>query len=185
MNFKLLCSLIILIFSFTLVYGQKVTSFTEKKEYKIEEKITVEFEVNAEVDSNTSLICNGFTILKGPSKSTSYSINNGKIANSYRLTYVLKANRVGEIWVPSPYFYIKGKPEMGPIIVLKISGNNLSEEELKKLQIDSFRESYVKPSGTLRYVVGDSLGYIEVYNVPNWDFVRALTTEEVIKLKQK
>ena len=40
-----------------------------------------------------------------------------------------------------------GKPEMGPIIVLKISGENLSEEELKKLQIDSFRESYVKPNG--------------------------------------
>ncbi|HNP99616.1 MAG TPA: BatD family protein, partial [Bacteroidia bacterium] len=138
MNAKTLCSFIILAFSFTLVYGQKVTSFTEKKDYKIEEKITVEFEVKAEVDSNTNLICDGFTIVKGPSKSTSYSITNGKIENSYRLTYVLKANRVGEIWVPSPYFYIMGKPEMGPIIVLKISGENLSEEELKKLQIDSF-----------------------------------------------
>ena len=98
-----LCSFIILAFSFTLVYGQKVTSFTEKKDYKIEEKITVEFEVKAEVDSNTNLICDGFTIVKGPSKALLIPITNGKIENSYRLTYVLKANRVGEIWVPTVF----------------------------------------------------------------------------------
>ena len=146
MSRTILC-FFIMVLNFSTVFGQKVKSSSDKKSYKIEEKITLEFEVKASVDSISNLQTQGFFIVSGPNKST-------------------------------------GEEYKAPTLTVTITGENLTEAEMKKLEFDRFRENSIKPTGTLRYVLSDSLGYIESYDVPTWKFIRSLTQDEILQLKK-
>lgn len=50
----------------TVCYGQNVTARTQKKDYKIDETITIVFEVNAMVDSTDRIKGTNFKIISGP-----------------------------------------------------------------------------------------------------------------------
>ena len=174
----------IMVLNFSTVFGQKVKSSSDKKSYKIEEKITLEFEVKASVDSISNLQTQGFFIVSGPNKSTSYSIIDGKTEKNFNLKYVIKASQAGKLSISSPSFYILGEEYKAPTLTVTITGENLTEAEMKKLEFDRFRENSIKPTGTLRYVLSDSLGYIESYDVPTWKFIRSLTQDEILQLKK-
>ena len=185
MNYKTLIIIFLTPFSMTSAFGQIVKSSTEKREYKIDETITINFEAKLKVDSTTKLVVNNFIVMTGPEISSTYSITDGKKENSYHLSYKIKATRVGKLIIASPDFYAQGELYIALPITLSITGENMTTAELKKIELDRFRENFVKPTGTLRYVLFDSLGYIEAYDSPNWNFVRALTIEEIEQLKKK
>ena len=77
---KVLMSAAFMFIASTAIYAQDVTLKTEKKEYKIDENITLVFEVKATVDSETTLNGTNFTLIDGPKKRLATTTKDGKLA---------------------------------------------------------------------------------------------------------
>jgi len=177
--------LLIALVSSITIYGQNVSIKTEKAEYKIEETIILVFEVKAKVDSVSKLAVGNYRIINGPSKSQSVSTINEETTFIYNLIYEIKANSTGTIEIISPTFYIENQELKAEILNLTISGNKLTEKEIDEIKFNEFINESIKPSGTIRYVLSDSYGYIEKFNNIEWTFERRLKKKEIRKLRKK
>lgn len=174
-----------LLFIFSVANAQEVTVKTDKAEYKMGERIYLEYEVKAKVDSTGKLPLMNFTIANGPNTSSSISIINGQTTYTYRLNYVINAQQTGNIEIKSPIFFIKNEKQKAESIHIKITGENLTEKEIDQIKFDEFRESLVKPEGTLRFVLSDKYGYVEEFKNNNWVQMRRMTKKEIAKFRKK
>jgi len=169
----------------TTVSGQNVSVKTDKADYKMEETIDLVFEVHAKVDSVGKLAVGNYRIINGPRKSQSFSTINGETTLIYILTFEIKANYPGTIEIISPTFYIENQELKAEILNLTISGNKLTEKEIDEIKFNEFINESIKPSGTIRYVLSDSYGYIEKFNNIEWTFERRLKKKKLENLEKK
>lgn len=182
---KRILFVLIHLFLFTHAYAQKVVSNTEKKEYKIEEKIMVDFEVKSLVDSTSKFMEGNYKITSGPMKSKSTSSINGKTESTFKLSYEIKALNIGKVKIESPVFYINGEANKAPSIELSIIDDDLTSKEIDEMGYKEFLNSNYTANGTLRYVLNEKYGYLEEFQNVKWEFVRRMTSKEIAKLKVK
>jgi hypothetical protein len=169
---------------YTVSYGQHVSVKTEKKNYKIDETITLIFEVNSNVDSSGLIKGTNFKILKGPRKNQSVSTINGQTNISYSLTYEIQAEKPGKLEIISPTFYIDNKEYKANDILLSISGIKLTDKEIDEINFNEFKDNSIRPNGTLRFIITSEFGYIEEFKDFQWKFKRRLTKKEIAKLSK-
>lgn len=163
---------------YTKILCQEVNTILERNEIKIDEEFDLTFEVNAFIVSFDIKI-DDFTIVKGPKKEISSSIIKGKYEFSYKLIYTLKPQKPGFFTIPNPVFYSKNGKIIGKEINIKVIDKQLSDKELYDNKLKEFMKMEKKPKGTLRYIIKDNLGYIEVFGDSEWEFLRYLTKKEI------
>ena len=182
---KLIMNAALFFFAATAIYAQDVTLKTEKKEYKIDETITLVFEIKAKVDSEGSLSGTNFTVIDGPKKRQSTATKDGKTIMTYTSTYRIKANSPGLMSLVSPTFYLNGQEKNAGNFTLKVKDDKLTEVEKDEINFNEFKENATKHNGALRYVVSDNFGFIEQFNGSQWEFKRRLSKEELTILIKK
>lgn len=169
----------------TTTYGQNVTIKTAKNEYKIDETITLIYEIKAKVDSVGKLKGENFEIINNPKKSQSVSVIDGQTSLTYNLTYKIKAVTPGTIEIISPIFYANNQEFVAKKLSLTISGDKLSDREIEENNFNEFKDNSNRPpNGTLRYVLSDTFGYVEEFNNFKWTFKRRLTKKEIKRLRE-
>jgi hypothetical protein len=183
MNMKAHFLILVILLVIKAASAQEVISMVEKTDYDINEMIQVKFEMKSKVDSMSKCKVDGFYVVTGPVKNTSSTMIEGKTENRFNLEYEIKAKQSGKLTLSSPVFYFQGKAYKAKDIVLNISGKSLSEAELKKIEFDDFRNKSAKPDGTIRYVLTEDMGYVEVYLDGHWKLLRALSKKEIKRLK--
>ncbi|TVR79519.1 MAG: hypothetical protein EA412_06315 [Chitinophagaceae bacterium] len=161
------------------VFGQEVEIQIVEKELKLHEQIQFSYFLNVEVDSFTSIEANDFIITSGPSQSKSTRVVNLERSHEFSLTYVIRPLKTGELSIKPPIFYTDSGIIIPDTIKLTISEENLTPEEIREMNFKLFKEQARKPEGTLRYVVGEEFGYIEVYRNIGWEFLRELNKREL------
>jgi hypothetical protein len=166
-------------------YGQELLVKTEKTTYKIDETITVVFEINAKVDSVGQFFENNFRILNKPSQSSQSSTVNGETSYFFSVTYELKAIVPGKIEIISPIFYLENREQKTEKLMLTISGSKLNQQEIEDINFKVFVDSAIKPNGTLRYVIAGNFGYVEEYNEAQWIYKRRLSKREVKRMGKR
>ena len=175
----------ILLFISTSFYAQDVTLKTEKREYKIDEAITLVFEVKAKVDSEGALSGTNFTILDGPKKRQFTATKDGVTTQTYTSTYKIKGNSPGLVSIVSPTFNYNSQEKTAGKITLKVIDDKLTASEKDEINFNEFRENASKHNGALRFIVTDNFGFIEKFNGSQWEFVRRLSKDEVTTMSKK
>ncbi len=169
----------------TIFYGQEVILKTAKKQYKIDETITLVFEVNAKVDSETTLTGTNFTLVDGPKKRLATTTKDGETSTTFTSTYNIKANSPGTVEIISPTFHFNNQEKSAGNFAFKISDHKLTESELDEINFNKFKENSAKEKGSVRFVLSGNFGFIEKFNGSKWEFKRRLTKEEVEDLAKK
>lgn len=175
----------LMLFFSNVFYGQEVLVKTEKSVYKIDEPITLVYEVKAKVDSQGMLNGTNFTLIDGPKNKQSTSTRGDVTSITFTATYRIKANSPGTIEVISPLFNFDNLQKKAPNLVLKISDSKLTDQEIDEINFKEFQNNSSKQKDALRFVVSDRFGYIEQFNGSQWEFKRRLSKEEVENLNKK
>lgn len=173
-----------LIFSSAAIFGQEAKVKTDKEKYKFDEVIEVTFELNAKYDSISLPEFEGFKLINGPTKSSSYSVNNGKETIVESRMYELRPLQSGRLNIYSPTYFIDGKTIKGEPVEINVDPSNLSAKELEEKATQEFIEDRIKPKGTTRIIIHDNKGYLEVFGETEWEFHRRLTTKEIKRIKK-
>lgn len=181
---SLMSAALLLIFS-TAFYAQEVSIKTEKKEYKIDEIITLIYEVKAKVDSQTALNGTNFTLVDGPKNRQSTTNKGTETTITFTSTYRVKANAPGTVEVFSPTFNFNNLQKKAENLVVKVSDKKLTEIEKDEINFNEFKDNSAKLKGTMRFVLSDNFGYIEKFNGSQWEFHRRLSKDEVDNLAKK
>ena len=187
--------LLLVLISNSYSYGQTAIVSTEKTEYKTNEEIEIQYEINQIVDSVSYLKEQGFYVIDKPTKSLSSTKNTQytgtaseikTIVSEYSSTYRYKiiAIQPGELKILSPTFYINGIGITADSIKLKITGKALNADELENLKLNIFICSSVIPDGTIKITYSDKYGFIEKYYDSKWHIERKLTNKEIKKYKK-
>lgn len=181
---SLMSAALILLFSIA-IYAQEVVVKAEKSEYKIDEIITLVYEVKAKVDSQTPLSGTNFTLVDGPKNRQSTTTRDSETSITFTSTYRIKTNTAGKVEVISPTFNFNSIQKKAPNLILKVSNAKLTDIEKDQINFNEFKENSAKLKGTMRFVVSDNFGYIENFNGSQWEFNRRLSKEEVENLAKK
>lgn len=120
----------------------------------------------------------------GPSENRSMLNVKGVFEYNFEARYLIKAKKTGKLKIIPPKFYSDSLELQGNETFIEITGDPLSSEELKQLKFNKFVEDYIKPKGTKRYIINDSIGYIDIFGESTWEYYRELTKKELKKLKQ-
>ncbi len=182
---KSLMSAALILLVSTLFYGQDVILKTEKKHYKIDETITLVFEIKAKVDSESTLNGANFTLIDGPKKRQSTTTKDGQTSTTFTATYRIKANSPGIVTVISPTFHFNNQEKGAGKFTFKVIDNRLSDIEKDEINFNEFKEKSAKLNGAVRFVLSDNYGFIEKFNGAQWEFKRRLSKEEVESLSKK
>ena len=181
---SLMSAALILLFS-TAIYAQEVSIKTEKKEYKIDEIITLVYEVKVKVDSQTPLSGSNFTLVDGPKNRQSTTTRDSETTITFTTTYRVKANSPGTVEVISPTFNFNNIQKKAAKLILQVSDAKLTDLEKDQINFNEFKHNSAKSKGTTRFVISDEFGYIEKFNGSQWEFDRRLSKEEVENLAKK
>lgn len=164
---------------------KKLPLKSKKKEYKIDETISLIYEVDASIDSVGKLENGDFEVVMGPSKTSSFSMLNNVPSYTFTLKYRISPNFPGKQKIKSPLFFIDGKVLRAKDLKLNIANDRLTAKEQEEIEFNKFRNGPKEIQGTLRYIVSDTFGYIEKYYDDEWQFQRRLTTEELQNLQKQ
>ena len=122
--------LIALLFQSLLLLAQTTfTASVSKNKVGVNEQFTLTFSINADGDRFAAPKLSNFSILAGPSTSSSTTIINGKMSKENSYTYYLRAKKVGIYTIGSAYITVNGKEyrtQNISIQVLKSSPKNTS-----------------------------------------------------------
>ena len=182
---KVLMSAAFMFIASTAIYAQDVTLKTEKKEYKIDENITLVFEVKATVDSETTLNGTNFTLIDGPKKRLATTTKDGQTSTTFTSTYTIKANSPGLVEIVSPKFHFNDQDKSAGNFIFKVSDAKLTEKEMDEINFNKFKENASQEKGILRFVVSDNFGFVEKFSGTKWEFKRRLSKEELEDLVKK
>ena len=163
--------------------GQEVEILLNKQEYKAGEQIGITFQINTHVDSVGQTDFSDFDLLAGPSQTNSMSMINGVGSSVFQVSYVLKAKRTGTFKIKSPKFYQGNGVFIGKDATISVKGK-ISEEDIRKVELERFANNPFKPRGTKRYNLSGQVGYIEVFNGFTWEYYRELSQKEIKRLKK-
>lgn len=167
-----------------LSYGQIISIKTDKEEYKIDEQIEVSFEIDSKADSIVLPLFEDFIIDSGPNKRSSLSTINGETTGTYAWAYKIRPKKSGVVIIQSPLFYIDSLQVKGENRSIHILKSKLSKAEIKEIEFLSFKNNAIKPKGTLRYILNDEFGYIEVFGDLAWEFHRKMTAKEIKRMRK-
>jgi hypothetical protein len=173
--------LLLALISNSYSYGQKAIVSTENTEYKTNEEIEIEYEINQIVDSIIIMKQDGFYLIKYPLKISGRSTIDE--ITTYKTQYIhhIIAIQPGELKIPSPTFYINGIAIKADSIILNITGEKLNSAQLKEIEFKIFKRQSFIPEGTTRVTSSDKYGFIEEYHNSDWHIVRKLTDKEIRK----
>ncbi len=182
---KSIMSAALIFFICTAVYAQDVTFRTEKKQYKIDEAITLIFEVKATVDSETPLKGTNFTLIDGPRKRLATTTNDGQTSTTFTSIYTIKAISPGIVEVISPIFRFNNQEKSAGQFSIKVTSDKLTETEIDEIKFNKFKENAAKQKDVVRYVIFDDLGFTEKFNGSKWEFIKRLSKEEISSLSKE
>jgi hypothetical protein len=172
----------------TLVYNsafsQSIESILKKDFYKIDEEFLILFESNVKVDSIGEFKPEHFKVLKGPNKNEFKSKKNGEEEYNLKIDYTLKPTKTGKLEIKPPTFYYEGNSILLTSKFVLIIEEKITEEEKFENDFDKFKAAAIKPKNTIRYVIYEDYGYIEMFDDLRWNYKRRLTNKEVSKLKE-
>lgn len=179
----LILNIILQLGFFSTVFGQTVEIEVEKTEYKFDEIIEVKFVIDFNEDSITASQFDGFELIDGPYTSSSTSIINGVKQYQKSLIYFLRPINSGDLVINSPTFF-QNENRITNTKDITVLDSELTKEEKQNVEFNAFVEESFKPEGTIRYVINDDFGYIEIFKDNKWSFHRRLSDEEIDKLKE-
>lgn len=159
--------------------GQEVNVGTDKNEYKLDELIRVTYDFNSHYDSVKYPVFEGLEKVGKPTGGSSTSSINGEKKVRHVLTFSLKPMKSGIVKIETPVYYVNGEIIHGEATEIKISSDKLSPIERKEKEVLEFGESIFKPDGTMRAVIHQDKGYLEIYTGGKWEFKRMLTNKEI------
>ena len=111
-----------------VIHAQTVfTASVNKNKVGVNEQFSLTFTVNDSGDKFQAPIFSDFTVLSGPSTSSSTTIINGKVSKENSYTYYLRAKKVGLFTIGSASIRVNGKQYRSSttsIQVLKSSPKN-------------------------------------------------------------
>ena len=168
----------------TTFYGQDVSLKAEKKNYKIDETIILIFEIKAKVDSESTLSGTNFTLIDGPKKRLSTTSKAGETSTIFTSTYRIKANSPGLVEIISPTFNFDSQAKSAGKFTFKVTEDRLTDLEKDEINFNDFKENSAKQNGSMRYVLSDNFGFIEIFNGSEWEFTRRLSQEEIQNLSK-
>ena len=140
-------NLILLLLSLTSFVTHAQISFTasvNKNKVGVNEQFSLTFTINDSGDRFQAPVFSDFTVLSGPSTSSSTTIINGKVSKENSYTYYLRAKKVGLFTIGSASIRVNGKQYRSSatsIQVLKSSPkNNTNNTSLNKAKENVFLE---------------------------------------------
>ena len=126
---KNLLFLVFVLQSFVLVAQTSFTASVNKNKVGVNEQFSLTFTINDNGDRFTAPNLSNFSVLAGPSTSSSTTIINGKVSRENSYTYYLRAKKTGIYTIGSAYITVKGKEYRSTSIsiqVLKSAPNTTS-----------------------------------------------------------
>jgi hypothetical protein len=117
--------------------------------------------------------------VNGPSTSTNASTVNGKTTYSSQISYVVKVLKPGKIEFQSPTYSFKGNTYQDKPVTIKITGDELTAEQLDKIEFENFVDHKCKSNGNFRIVFSKEMGFIQKFENDEWTFVRRLRKSEI------
>lgn len=123
----------ILIFN-AAVFSQNFTASVSKNPVVQGENFRVVFSLNAQGTEFEAPSFSGFTVVGGPSQSTSTSIINGKMSMKQSWTYVLRASNRGEFFIGPATVKSDGKTVKSNRIKVKVSEPSQAEKQRRKAE---------------------------------------------------
>ena len=130
--------------SFVIQAQISFTASVNKNKVGVNEQFSLTFTVNGSGDKFQAPLFSDFTVLTGPSTSSSTTIINGKVSNENSYTYYLRAKKVGLFTIGSASIRVNGKQYRSSttsIQVLKSSPkNNTNNTPLAKAKENVFIE---------------------------------------------
>ena len=130
--------------SFVIQAQISFTASVNKNKVGVNEQFSITFTVNGSGDKFQAPLFSDFTVLTGPSTSSSTTIINGKVSNENSYTYYLRAKKVGLFTIGSASIRVNGKQYQSSttsIQVLKSSPkNNTNNTPLAKAKENVFIE---------------------------------------------
>lgn len=169
---------------YTSTFCQSVEFILKKDSYKIDEEFLILFESNVKVDSIGEFKPQHFKVLKGPNKNEFKSKKNGEEEYNLKIDYTLKPTKTGKLEIKPPTFYYEGSPIVLKSKYVTIIEEKITEEEQFENDFDKFKAAAIKPKSTIRFVIYEDYGYIEIFDDLKWNYKRRLTNKEVSKLKE-
>lgn len=182
MRFKIIFTIIAILIG-NVLCAQDISIETDKKVYDLGEKIKLTIQNTSKTDSIYLPPSSGLTPLRGSTKNSSISMQNGKITYQNTWVYFLRPTRSGKLTIESPVLIIDEKEVKAKSIKVLVRDSNLSPEEMEKWRFNDFVEGS-KTENTYRYILNEEFGYIEIYRNFVWEFYRRLSNEE-LELIQK
>jgi hypothetical protein len=164
------------------VAAQNILIQTDKTEYKFDELVQLVYQTDFREDSIKFPAFSGLYRVSGPNTARSQSVKNGVAEMSNSWTYSLRLTQSGNIQIEGPIAYVNGQAIKVKPLIINVLPSNLTEEELADLKFDLFVENSLKPEGTLRYILNEEYGYIEVFKDFSWQFLRRLSEAELKKM---
>lgn len=149
--------LIFLLFSFVTVFGQDIKIKIEAPESVLEgEQFKVSYKIESDRDVREAIIIKnmeGFTILYGPSVSSSRSVvmKKGKRETTYvsTSTYYLEANQKGKFSLPRAEITFEGKKYKSEVVKIEVKSLKEDIDEIEAFVKTIVSKSSVNLSDTL------------------------------------
>ena len=114
--------LLFLLFQSVLLVAQTFSAITNKNKLGLNEQFNLTFSLNASGDRFVAPNLSNFTVLAGPSSSSSTSMINGKVTKETSFSYRLRAKKMGVFTIYPAKISVKGK---------QLQSNSLSVQVLK------------------------------------------------------
>jgi len=130
MNNKLFTTVLFLFLVIPYCLGDdiKFNAVTSKTHVAVGENFVVTYSLNVSDANFQSPSFKGFTVLSGPSQSSSYStqIYNGRVVKNVNIevSYILMANNEGSFTIPPASIYVKGKSYQSNSLTIQVSKSN-------------------------------------------------------------
>ena len=114
--------LLFVLFQSVLLVAQTFSAITNKNKLGLNEQFNLTFSLNASGDRFVAPNLSNFTVLAGPSSSSSTSMINGKVTKETSFSYRLRAKKMGVFTIYPAKISVKGK---------QLQSNSLSVQVLK------------------------------------------------------
>jgi hypothetical protein len=157
----------------------------DKTEFRLEEEIKIIFEIDAKIDSATTVHLDEFNIISGPQDSQSTSTVNSETNYKKTTAYTITPKYPGIFTIESPQYSVQGKLITSNPVTITVENLKLTDVEKRLADLKKYAQSFKKDEGTVRFVVSGDVGYVEEFQNGKWAFIRALSNIEILQIGRK
>lgn len=154
--------LLFVLFQSVLLVAQTFSAITNKNKVGLNEQFNLTFSLNASGDRFVAPNLSNFTVLAGPSSSSSTSMINGKVTKETSYSYRLRAKKMGVFTIYPAKISVKGK---------KLQSNSLSVQVLKsspKSSSNNSPEAIAKSNVFIELQLSNSNPYVGEQIIANY-----------------